>query len=270
MRHQRVPALVVGEDALLFLGHDPALLQPGEDTLHRGLEVDLTDVLLVLARGDDRRLVADVRQVGAGQARGAAGEQRDVDVGAQRLGARVHAEDLLAAGEVRGRDVHLPVEAARSEQRRVEVLQPVGRPHHDHVVAARKAVELDEQLVQRLVVLTVEAHALAGHADRVELVDEHDRRGVLARLLEQLADAGRAEAREHLDERGRARRVEVRPRLGGNGLCDQRLPRSRWPVQEDALGHSRPQPLEALTVAKELDDLDELLLRLVQTGHVRP
>ena len=43
--------------------------------------------------------------------------------------------------------------------------------------------------------------ARTGRADGVELVDEDDRGRVLARLFEELADAGGAEAGEHLDER---------------------------------------------------------------------
>ena len=64
-----------------------------------------------------------------------------------------------------------------------------------------EAVELDEQLVERLILLAVEAVAGALRADGVELVDEDDRRRVLARLGEELADARGAEAGEHLDER---------------------------------------------------------------------
>ena len=41
VRHQRVAALVVGEDALLLVGDDPALLQPRDDALESGLEVRL-------------------------------------------------------------------------------------------------------------------------------------------------------------------------------------------------------------------------------------
>ena len=109
-----------------------------------------------------------------------------------------------------------------------------------------------------------------GRADRVELVDEHDRRRVLARLLEQLADARGAEAREHLDERRRALRVEVRAGRARDGLRDERLARAGRAVQQDPAGHARPSFSKPLPVAQELDDLDELLLRLVEPGDVVP
>ena len=135
---------------------------------------------------------------------------------------------------------------------------------------AAEAVELDEELVQRLVVLAVVGAARAGAADGVELVDEDDRRRVLARLLEELADARRAEAGEHLDERRGARRVEVGARLVGGGLREQRLAGARWAVEQDPLRDARAEPLELLAVAEELDDLLELLLRLVRAGDVVP
>ena len=93
---------------------------------------------------------------------------------------------------------------------------------------------------------------------------------VLARLLEELADARGAEPGEHLDERRGALRVEVRARRARDRLREQRLPRSRRPVQEDASWHAGAEALEALAVAEELDDLLELLLRLVEAGDVVP
>ena len=113
----------------------------------------------------------------------------------------MHAQDLLAPGQVGRRDQHLAVEAAGPQERRVEVLEPVRGAHHDHLRRLVEAVELDEQLVQGLVVLAVEAAALARGADGVELVDEDDRGRVPAGLLEQLPDPGGAEPGEHLHER---------------------------------------------------------------------
>src|SRR5207244_10780885 len=118
--------------------------------------------------------------------------------------------------------------------------------------------------------LAVEAVARAGGADRVELVDEDDRRRILARRLEQLANPGGAEPGEHLDERGGALRVEARPRLVGDGLREQRLARSRRPVEEDALRDAGAEPLEALRLAEEVDDIVELLLPVLEPGHVIP
>ena len=86
------------------------------------------------AGGGDRGLVGDVGQVGAGQAGGLARDDLEVDVG-DRLVARVDLEDRLAAADVGRRDEDLAVEAAGAQQRRVELLEQVGRGDDDEVAA---------------------------------------------------------------------------------------------------------------------------------------
>ncbi len=169
-----------------------------------------------------------------------------------------------------GLDQNLAVEAAGTKERRVEVLQTVRGAHHDDLVARAEAVELDEELIQRLVLLAVEPVARARLADGVELVDEDDRRRVLARFLEQLADASGAEPGEHLDERGGALRVEARAGLVRHRFCGERLAGPRRAVKEDSLRDARAEPLELRRLAQEVDDLLQLFLRLVETCDVRP
>ena len=112
--------------------------------------------------------------------------------------------------------------------------------------------------------LAVEAAAGACRADGVELVDEDDRGRVLARLFEELADPGGAEAGEHLDEGGGALRVELGAGLSRDGLGEQRLAGAGRPVEQDSLRHPGAELLEALGVAEEVDDLPQLSLRLVR------
>ena len=104
-----------------------------------------------------------------------------------------------------GRPHHdLAVEAARTQQRRVEHVGTVGRGDDDHALAALETVHLDQQLVERLLALVVTA-AQAGAAmaaDRVDFVDEDDAGRVLLGLLEHVAHAAGADADEHLDEVG--------------------------------------------------------------------
>jgi hypothetical protein len=222
------------------------------------------------AAREDRCLVADVGEVGAGEACGLARDHLEVDIGRHRLSSRVHLEDRLAAGEVGRSDEHLPVEPAGTKERRVEILEPVRRADDDDAVRAAEAVQLDEELVQGLVVLAVEARARAAHPDRVELVDEDDRGRVLARLVEELADSGGAETGEHLDESRRALRVEGRPRGMRDGLGEQRLSGPWRPVDEDALRDACAEDGEALRILEEVDDLLELGGGLVDTGDVFP
>ena len=225
----------------------------------------------VAAAGRDRRLVADVREVGAGEARPSAARS------SRRRRRRRAACRACARGGSRSRPFRSGgwIRICRSKRpgRSSAGSRSWSRfdaRHHDDLVARAEAVELDEQLVQRLILLAVERVAAAGLADRVELVDEDDRRRVLARLVEQLADPRRAEAGEHLDERRGALRVEARARLVRDRLRGQRLAGAGRAVEEDPLRHARAEPLEALRVAQEVDDLLELLLRLVEPGDLLP
>ena len=210
MRHQRVTRLVVREDPLLLLRDHPALLQTGDDPLHRVLEVEMAHVLRAAPPGEDRRFVGDVREVRPGQPGSLPCDRVEVDVGRERLLPRVDSQDGLAARQVRRAHQHLAVEASRPEKSQIQILQPVRRADDDDAGARAEAVELDQQLVQRLILLAVERVPRTSRSHRVELVDEDDRWRVLARFREQLPDPRCAEAGEHLDERRGALRIELR------------------------------------------------------------
>ena len=165
-----------------------------------------------------------------------------------------------------------PVEAAGSQQRRVEHVGAVGRGQHDHRLGALEAVELGEDLVERLLALVVGAgdrdRALARAPDRVELVDEDDRRRRLLGLREQVAHARGADADDRLDElRGRDRE-ERGVRLAGDGAREQRLAGARRAREQHAVGHAPAEAPVALGVAQEVDDLRELGLGLVDPRDV--
>ena len=189
------------------------------------------------------------------------------DIGLPR---RVHLEDLVAPGEVRGVDLDLAVEAAGAQQRGVEHVGSVGGGDQDDAAAHVEAVHLDEQLVEGLLALVVAAaHAGAAVATHgVDLVDEDDGRGVLLGLLEQVAHPGGADADEHLDEVGAGDRVERHAGLAGDGAGEQRLAGARRAVEQDALGDLGADGLELGGLLEELLDLAELLDGLVAAGDV--
>src|SRR6201999_1768525 len=117
--------------------------------------------------GLDRRLVADVRKLRAREAGGLPRDGRETDVvDVEWLPARVDAKDGLATGKVGRGHEKLSVEPAPAAQRRIEVLDPVGGAHHDDLLGTLEAVELDEQLVERLVLLAVESVAGPRRTDR--------------------------------------------------------------------------------------------------------
>ena len=199
-----------------------------------------------------------------------AGDHVQVDVRRERLAPGVHPQDALAAVQVGLGHHDLPVEAAGPQQRRVEDVGTVGGGDQDHAALDVEAVHLDQQLVQGLLALVVAA-AEAGPAvpaDRVDLVDEDDGRGVGLGLLEQVADPGGADTDEHLDEVRAGDRVERHARLAGHGAGQQRLAGSGRPVQQHALGDLGPDGLELAGALQELLDLLELLDGLVGPGDV--
>jgi len=112
----------------------------------------------------------------------------------ERDAAGVDAEDRLPAAPVGRLYGDPPVESPWTQERLVEHVRTVRRPDHDHPRGRVEAVHLGEDLVERLLALVV-ASAEASDpgrsraADRVELVDEDDRRRRRLRLREQIADA---------------------------------------------------------------------------------
>src|SRR6202008_3685134 len=112
-------------------------------------------------------------------------------------------------------------------------------------------------------VVTAAEPGTAMAADRVDFIDEHDARRVLLALLEQVADARRAHADEHLDEIRAADREERNVGFAGDGARQQRLARSGGAHQEAALRDAPAKLLELLRLAQEFDDLLQLVLRFV-------
>ena len=159
---------------------------------------------------------------------------------------------------------------ARAEQRRVEHLGAVGRAHDDHALARVEAVHLGQQLIERLLALLVAAErALHAHlAERVELVDEDDAGRLGFGLLKQIADAGGADADEHLHELGSAQAEKRHVRLAGHRAREQRLAGARRADQQHALRNPAAEIGVFLRVLEELDDLLQLVLRFVDAGHV--
>ena len=269
--HHRVARLVIRRVLFLFVGHDHRFALGAHHDLVLGhLEVVHVDQALAPARGEQRGLVDEVGEVGAGEARRAARDDLGLDVRRERHLAHVHQQDLLAAANVGQRHDHLAVEAARAHQRGIEHVRTVGGRDDDDARVALEAVHLDQQLIERLLALVVaaaEARAALA-ADRVDFVDEHDARRVLLRLLEHVAHARRADADEHLDEVRAGDREERHLGFAGDRLGEQRLAGTRIADHQHAARDAPAQLLELGRVAQELDQLADFFLGLVTAGDV--
>ena len=153
----------------------------------------------------------------------------------------------------------------------VENLGAVGRCDEHEAGGGIEPVHLDEELIERLLLLVVPAGERAGAAraaQGIEFVDEDDRGRLGAGLLEEVADARGADADEHLDELGAGDREERHLRLARDRLREQRLPRAGRADEEDALRHPPAEPAVGFRVLEVVDDLAQLVLRLVDAGDV--
>ncbi len=269
--HQGVPALVVSDDLALLLRQQHALaLRTRSHPVNGLLERGHLDLRLVRPRGQQGALVDHIRQVRAGEPGGSPRDHVQIHVRVERLAPRVHSQDALTAGQVRLGDDDLPVEPARAQQRRVEDVGPVRRRDDDDAALGVEAIELDQQLVQRLLTLVVAATEArtAVPAHGIDLIHEHDGGRVGLGLLEQVANPGGTDADEHLDEVRAGDGVERHARLASDGPGQQRLTSSRRAVQQHTLGNLGADRLELARALQELLDLLELLDGFVSACHV--
>ncbi len=105
-------------------------------------------------------------------------------------------------------------------------------------------------------------------ADRVDFVDEDDAGRILLGLLEHVADTGRADADEHLDEVGTRNGEERHIGFARDRTRDQRLAGAGRADQEHAARNPSAEALEFSGVAQEFDDLLQILLGFVDAGDV--
>ena len=265
------PDFVIGGQFLLGLRHrGVAAFRAHHDLVLGVFEFGHGDEPLVAPRRQQRRLVDEVHQVGAGKARRAARQHLEIDIRRQRHLAHMHLEDLLAADDVGVRHDDLAVETARTQQRRIEHVRTVGRGDEDDALIGLEAVHLDEQLVERLLALVIAAAkaCAAMAADRVDFVDEDDARRILLGLFEHVAHAACADADEHFDEVGARNREEGHVGLAGDRARQQRLAGAWRADEQHAVRDLAAEPLELLRIAQEFDDFLEILLGFVDAGDI--
>jgi hypothetical protein len=241
-----------------------------QDAVAGGVEVVGGDDGAVVADGVDGGLVDEVGQVGAGKAGCASGDDPEVGVGFQVLAVGVHGQDRRAFGLIGQRYGDLPVEPARAQQGPVEGVGAVGGGQHDDAAGLVEAVHFGEELVEGLLAFLVCAGDRAGApaADRVDLVDEDDRRCAFAGVVEQVPDAGRAHPDEHLHELRAGHRQERHLRLPGHGPGDQRLAGAGRPDHDHSARAGGAGGGVAGRVAQEVHDFTDLLLDPVVAGDV--
>mmetsp|Transcript_105965 Transcript_105965/g.276713 ORF Transcript_105965/g.276713 Transcript_105965/m.276713 type:complete len:225 (+) Transcript_105965:1169-1843(+) len=220
---------MVREQLLLRIVGEGPTLQSRDDAVRGVVDVIHLDGLLLAAGREDGRLVHQVLQVGAAHPGAALGDLADADLLVELLVPQVHVEDLLPPLHVGQVDLHAAVEPPGAQEGAVEDVRAVGGRDDDDAAVALEPVHLGQDLVQGLLPLVVPAaHAGAAlPADGVDLVDEHDARGVLLRLLEDVANPRGTHAHEELDELCGRRLDERDPGLACQCFGHERLARAR-------------------------------------------
>eukprot|EP01136_Pigoraptor_vietnamica_P033036 Opistho-1_new@95548 len=248
---QGVACLVIGGHPLLVLGHHhrPAF-GAHQHLVARIVELARGNQPLALACGEQGRLVDEVGEIGTRKARRPARDHARIDVGRQRHLLHMDLKDLDAAFDIGARHLDLAVEAARTQQRRIEHVGAVGRGDDDDAFIGIEPVHLDQQLVQRLLALVIAAAETGATmaTDRIDFVDEDDAGGTLLGLLEHVAHAARAHAHEHLDEVGARDGEERHVGFARDGARQQRLTGARRADQQAALGDLAAQTLDPCTL----------------------
>ena len=160
-RDQRVPGLVVRDDVPLVVGeHVAPPLDAGRQPIGGLLEVALARPARWSWRAASSAASFTRLARSAPEKPGVrAAMLLDVEPGRVADLLQVHLEDLHAAAHVGQVDDDAAIEAAGAQQRRVEHLGPVGRREQDDALRGVEAVHLDQQLVQRLLLLVVTADA---------------------------------------------------------------------------------------------------------------
>ena len=247
------------------------LLRTHLHALDRVVEVAHGDLILALARAENRRFVHDVFQIRAREIRRALGDVRQIHVVRQRLLLRMHAQNRLAAAHIGIADGDLAVKPARTQQRRIENVLAVRRRQHDHALVHRKAVHFNEQLVERLLALVVAAaHACAASAaHRVDFIDKNDARRMFLRLVKQIAHAACAHADKHFHKVRTGNGHKRHACFARDGLRQQRFACAGRADKQHALGNARADRRKSARIFEELDQLLHLFFFFDRARDVR-
>src|SRR6266568_4610955 len=137
------------------------------------------------------------------------------------------AQDGFAATSFRQIHRDLPVEAPRPQEGRIEHVRAVRGGQDDNGLIGLEAIQLHQQLLQRLfsfIIAGVSRCATARAPNRVDFIDKDDARSVLLGLLKEIAHAAGPHPDEEFDEVGPTGTIE---RDAGLAACAISLSRPR-------------------------------------------
>jgi hypothetical protein len=267
-----VAHFVVGYDfSLAGIEESVSLLEAGDDPFHGIAEIRHRHCFGPSPGRKQRCLVDEIGQVGPGKAGRQRGHLLRIDIGCGFHFLQVNLEDIDPAFLVGAVNQDLAVKPPCPQQRRIENLGTVGCGQYDQPGARIEAIEFDQQLVQRLLLLVVASRERSNAARTTEgiyLVDENNGRRLLVRLLKQVADPGGSDADEHLDEFGARNREKGNLGLAGDRFCQQGLAGAGRPDHQHPLGHPSAKPAVFGRILEKIDDFTQLVLCFIHPRDV--
>src|SRR5262249_46043323 len=141
---------------------------------------------------------------------------------------------------------------------------------HDYPCIYRKAIHLDQQLIESLLTLIVHGADMNTPLppNGVQLINENYARGFVLGLLEKITHARRADTNEHFNEIAATQRIERNMRLACDCLGEQRLARARGPNQQHTLRNVGSDRFITLRMFQKINHLLKLVLGFFAPGYV--
>ncbi len=272
VRDEGMATLVVGDDLPLPVGDDAAApFGAGHHPLGGLLELGEADELQAVAGREQRRFVEEVGEVGAGEAGGSTGDQRQVDSrgrGASRSAwtARIALRPARSGRSTtiwRSKRPGRSSAGSRMSGRFVDASRMTPLRWSKPSISTRSWLRVCSRSSWPPPTPAPRWRPTASISSTKTIAG----RGGLG-LLEEVPDPGCADADEHLDEIGAADRKERHPGRAGDGAGQQGLAGAGRPVEEDPLRDLGAHRTEPGRVFEELLDLAQLGDGLVEAGDV--
>jgi len=260
-------------------GHDMFLASEKDDAAAELSDKDLVscddelftpDFVFVCPGGGESGFIGEIAEVGARPPGHGPRDVIKVNVFAKRNLSGVDLEDLDALRQAWKINRDLPIKAARAQQGRVKDVRPIGGGDDDDVVALFEAVDFGQELVEGLLAFVVAAAETdaAMASNRIEFINENDRRGAVFGGAKEVTDAGGAHADKHFHEL-RATDAEKRDAgFSGDGAGEKGLSSAGRPNQENTFGYPASQARELGGGFEKGNHLLEFLFGFFDAGHV--
>ena len=228
-------------------------------------------LITAFSRGIKRGLIAHIRNVRTAKPRRLTGQKVHINCVINFDGTQVHFENGAPLCQVRHVDVDLAVKSPSPHQGLVQNVGTVRRSEDDHTAVRTETVHFGKELIQGVFTLIVRAHAgilAPSPSNRINFVDEDDRRSFLFGLLEEVANTRSSHPDKHFHEVRTTQGEERDLCLARNGLGEQCFSGSRRAHQKRSFRDFRSEVGVFLWGFQECDNLFQLVLRTVQSRYV--